>query len=93
MQANLAPEDRRGRYFGFAGLFSSLGVALGPLTGGILMDSFTDVMPLMWVLVTGMFLVCGVAFLLFNCIVPEAANAPRKLLKVKEKKLEAPLKA
>ena len=91
MQANMAPEDRRGRYFGFAGLFSSLGVALGPLTGGVLMDSFTDVMPLMWVLVTGMFLVCGVAFLLLNRIVPETANAPRKQLKVKGKMLEAPL--
>ena len=93
MQANLAPEDKRGRYFGFAGLFSSLGVALGPLTGGILMDSFTDVMPLMWVLVTGMFLGCGVAFLLFNRIVPDSANAPRKQPKIKEKILEAPLKA
>jgi MFS family permease len=93
MQANLAPEDRRGRYFGFAGLFSSLGVALGPLTGGIMMDSFTDVMPLMWVLVTGMFLACGVAFLLFNRIVPETANAPGKQLKIKEKMLEAPIKA
>jgi MFS family permease len=93
MQANLAPEDRRGRYFGFAGLFSSLGVALGPLTGGIMMDSFTDVMPLMWVLVTGMFLACGVAFLLLNRIVPEAANAPGKQLKIKEKMLEAPIKA
>jgi MFS family permease len=93
MQANLAPEDRRGRYFGFAGLFSSLGVALGPLTGGIMMDSFTDVMPLMWVLVTGMFLACGVAFLLLNRIVPEAANAPGKQQKIKEKMLEAPIKA
>jgi MFS family permease len=93
MRANLAPEDKRGRYFGFAGLFSSLGVALGPLTGGILMDSFTDVMPLIWVLVSGMFLACGVAFLLFNRIVPEAANAPRKLLKVKEKMLETLVKA
>ena len=93
MQANLAPENRRGRYFGFAGLFSSLGVALGPLTGGVLMDTFASDMSMVWVLVSLMFLVCGMAFLLLNRLVPEKANAPREKAIEKEKMLEAPLKA
>jgi predicted MFS family arabinose efflux permease len=93
MQANLAPENRRGRYFGFAGLFSSLGVALGPLTGGLLMDTFASDISMVWVVVALMFLACGMAFLLLNRLVPEKANAPREKGRVKEKMLEAPLKA
>jgi MFS family permease len=93
MQANLAPEDRRGRYFGFAGLLTSLGIAFGPLTGGVLLDTLNNDTPLMWGIVAAMFLACGAGFLLLNRLVPEAANAPQGKLKVLEKKLEAPLKA
>jgi MFS family permease len=89
----MAPEDKRGRYFGFAGLFSSLGFALGPLAGGELMGTFGQNHSLMWVIVALMFLACGVAYLLLNRIVPGAANVPGKRLKIKEKIPEAPLKA
>jgi MFS family permease len=91
MQANLAPEDRRGRYFGFAGLITSFGFAVGPLFGGTLMGSCSDNMPLMWGIVCALFLVCGAGFLLLNRFVPETANAPRRPEKIKEKMLEAPL--
>jgi len=93
MQANLAPEDKRGRYFGFAGLISSFGFACGPLFGGTLMGSFGDNIPVMWGIVCALFLVCGAGFLLLNRFVPETANAPMKPEKIKEKALEAPLKA
>jgi predicted MFS family arabinose efflux permease len=93
LQANMAPEDKRGRYFGFAGLFSSLGFAVGPLAGGVLMKNFSEELSVMWAIVATMFLACGAAYLLLNRIVPEAANAPRKKLIIKEKIPEAPLKA
>jgi MFS family permease len=92
LQANMAPEDKRGRYFGFAGLFSSLGFAVGPLAGGVLMNNLSEDLSLMWFIVAAMFLACGAAYLLLNRIVPEAANAPGKQLKIKEKVLEVPLK-
>jgi MFS family permease len=89
LKANMAPEDRRGRYFGFAGLFTNLGFALGPLTGGVLMESFGDDMPMMWVLVSLLCLACGAAFLMLNRLVQEKVNMPQ----IKEKLPEAPLNA
>jgi MFS family permease len=91
MQANLAPEDRRGRYFGFAGLVTSLGFSVAPLAGGMLMDAVDDT--LMWTIVSATFIVCGACYLLLNRVVPEAANAPGRQPPAKAKKLEAPLKA
>ena len=38
--AELAPEERRGRYMGFFELGQTLGMSFGPLLGGILLDSF-----------------------------------------------------
>ncbi|HUL61939.1 MAG TPA: MFS transporter [Methanocella sp.] len=93
LQANMAPEDRRGRYFGFAGLFGSLGFALGPLLGGQLMGTFGEDPSTMWVIVGLMFVACAAGFLVLNRFVPEKANAPRKSRPEKEKKLEAPIKA
>lgn len=38
--AELSPQDWRGRYMGFFGLSQTLGVSLGPLLGGVLLDTF-----------------------------------------------------
>jgi predicted MFS family arabinose efflux permease len=38
--SNLAPPEARGLYMGFYGLSGTLGLALGPLIGGILLDAF-----------------------------------------------------
>ncbi len=38
--AELSPADWRGRYMGFFGLSQTLGVSLGPLLGGVLLDTF-----------------------------------------------------
>ncbi|MGB2799277.1 MAG: MFS transporter [Dehalococcoidia bacterium] len=36
----LSPYDWRGRYMGFFGLSQTLGISLGPLVGGVLLDAF-----------------------------------------------------
>ena len=36
----LSPHDWRGRYMGFFGLSQTLGISLGPLVGGVLLDAF-----------------------------------------------------
>lgn len=36
----LAPYEWRGRYMGFFGLSQTLGISLGPLVGGVLLDAF-----------------------------------------------------
>lgn len=80
LQANLAPEASRGRYFGFSSLFTSLGYAIGPLFGGVLKDSVNDNVPSMWLVVGGMFLICFVGYLLLARIVPGEANARAAML-------------
>ncbi|WP_325379038.1 MFS transporter [Methanocella sp.] len=91
MQANLSPERMRGRYFGFSGLTSNIGWAIGPLFGGVLKDSMNNNVPALWVVVGAMFLVCAVAFLGFRRFVPDRMNSSREA--AKEKEMEAPLKA
>jgi predicted MFS family arabinose efflux permease len=44
----LAPQDQRGRYMGFYGLSETIGIATGPLVGGILLDAFPSNMRLVW---------------------------------------------
>jgi MFS family permease len=36
----LSPQDQRGRYMGLFGLSETIGIAMGPLLGGILLDAF-----------------------------------------------------
>ncbi|WP_424356940.1 MDR family MFS transporter [Methanocella sp. MCL-LM] len=84
LQANLAPEERRGGYFGFSSLFTQIGYAIGPLFGGVLKDSMNNNVPSMWLVVGAMFIVCSFGFLLLARIVPAKANGnPVKLWKKK----------
>jgi MFS family permease len=52
--ANMSPENERGRYMGVFGLVSSIGFALGPFTGGIILDQFISNDVLLWAII-GMF--------------------------------------
>ncbi len=44
----LAPPEQRGRYMGFFGLSEILGIAVGPLLGGILLDAFPTDPQFIW---------------------------------------------
>jgi MFS family permease len=88
MQANLSPENMRGRYFGFNGLTSNIGWAVGPLFGGILKDSMDNNVPSMWVIVGAMFLLCMIGFIGLGKVVSKRsnlANYEKKLEKIEVK--------
>jgi MFS family permease len=44
----LSPGDQRGRYMGLFGLSMTVGISMGPLIGGILIDAFTPDARLIW---------------------------------------------
>ena len=44
----LSPQDQRGRYMGIFGLSETIGIAIGPLLGGILLDAFPSDLRLVW---------------------------------------------
>jgi MFS family permease len=44
----LSPEDKRGRYMGLFGLSQTIGIAVGPLIGGVLIDAFPFNPELVW---------------------------------------------
>lgn len=90
LQANLSPENMRGRYFGFNGLTGSIGWAVGPLFGGVLKDSMNSSVPSMWAVVGAMFLICTAGFILLDRVVPKNMNGPqKKKLEKIEKKVKA----
>ncbi|OPY26615.1 MAG: multidrug resistance protein MdtH [Methanocella sp. PtaU1.Bin125] len=78
LKANLAPADRRGQYFGFAGLVSATGYAIGPLFGGVLKDTLNSNVPFMWVAIGAIFLVSMAGFLLLTRMIPAATNNDRR---------------
>jgi MFS family permease len=79
LRANLAPKDRRGQYFGFAGLASAMGYAIGPLFGGVLKDSLDSNVPFMWIVIGAVFMVSMAGFLLLSRLVPRDTNNERKV--------------
>jgi MFS family permease len=44
----LSPQDQRGRYMGLFGLSQTIGIAVGPLLGGVLIDAFPFNPELIW---------------------------------------------
>ena len=72
LTANLSSEDNRGRYQGFSGLTSTLGFAVGPLLGGILLDHLPAFY--MWLIVGVSGVACALSFIYLKKLVPSSKN-------------------
>jgi MFS family permease len=59
----LASPDQRGRYMGLLGTGTSIGIAIGPLLGGILFDAASGIPPLMWGTIAAFALVASLGYL------------------------------
>ncbi|MCD1295552.1 MFS transporter [Methanocella sp. CWC-04] len=84
LQANMSPEDRRGRYFGFSGLVFTMGFAIGPLFGGVLKDSFEYNTQYMWLAISGIFIVGLLLFMGLNRYIPKDKNVAMVAVKDEE---------
>ena len=58
----LSPEDQRGRYMGLFGLSQTIGIAVGPLLGGILLDAFPSDLKLVWAPIALIALIAAVGY-------------------------------
>jgi len=58
----LAPQDQRGRYMGFYGLSETIGIAAGPLVGGLLLDAFPSDMRLVWAPIASLALIAALGY-------------------------------
>lgn len=58
----LSPQDQRGRYMGLFGLGETVGIAMGPLLGGILLDAFPFDLELVWAPIASIGLVAAVGY-------------------------------
>jgi MFS family permease len=58
----LSPQDQRGRYMGLFGLSQTIGIAMGPLLGGVLIDAFPLNPELVWAPIALMALIAAVGY-------------------------------
>jgi predicted MFS family arabinose efflux permease len=58
----LSPQDQRGRYMGLFGLSETIGIAMGPLLGGLLLDAFPADMRLVWAPIASIALIAAVGY-------------------------------
>jgi MFS family permease len=58
----LAPQDQRGRYMGFFGLSETIGIATGPLVGGLLLDAFPSDLRLVWAPIASIALIAAIGY-------------------------------
>ena len=61
----LSPEDQRGRYMGLFGLSQTIGIAFGPLFGGILLDAFPSDPKLVWAPIALVALISAIGYFLW----------------------------
>ena len=60
--ANMAPEQRVGRYMGLFGLTEALGWSLGPFVGGVLFDVLYSTPVVLWGIIAGIGVTAAVGF-------------------------------
>jgi MFS family permease len=72
LTANMSSGENRGRYQGFTGLTSTLGFAVGPLLGGILLDHLPSTA--MWLIVGTAGVACALSFIYLKRLVPPDKN-------------------
>jgi len=72
LTANLSMEENRGRYQGISGLTSTLGFAVGPLLGGILLDHLPGMY--VWLVVGAAGVACALSFIYLKKLVPPDKN-------------------
>ncbi len=60
--AESAPPDKRGRYMGFFGVTQTLGIALAPLFGGVLLDRFSTQPLLLWGMIASVGAMAAIGF-------------------------------
>jgi len=58
----LSPQDQRGRYMGLFGLSETIGMSMGPLVGGLLLDAFPSDMRLVWAPIALIALIAAVGY-------------------------------
>jgi len=58
----LSPEDQRGRYMGLFGLSQTIGIAVGPLVGGLLLDAFPLNPELVWAPIASIALIAALGY-------------------------------
>jgi MFS family permease len=74
LTANMSGRESRGRYQGFSGLMNTLGFAIGPLIGGLLLDSFRTSPGIVWIVVGLAGLLCATGFIYLRKMVPPEKN-------------------
>jgi MFS family permease len=74
LTANLSTGSSRGRYLGFSGLMGTLGFAIGPLIGGILLDFFKESPWVVWITVGLAGMACAAGFIYLRKLVPPEKN-------------------
>ena len=58
----LSPPDQRGRYMGLFGLSQTVGIAIGPLLGGVLLDAFPFDPELVWAPIASIAFIAAVGY-------------------------------
>jgi len=69
---NLAPKDWRGRYMGLFALSETLGVSVGPLLGGVLLDKLPRSPHLLWGGITLVAFIAAIGFYYWGKLSPAA---------------------
>ncbi|MDI6896875.1 MDR family MFS transporter [Methanocella conradii] len=75
LTANLSSGENRGRYQGFSGLTSTLGFAVGPLIGGMLLDHLPPVA--MWLIIGVSGMACALGLVYLKLLIPEEKNGAK----------------